>query len=40
MQINTAMSAQDQAVVQQAVNTQNAKNAAANGRVYPGTAIC
>ena len=33
MQINTAMSAQDQAVVQQAVNTQNAKNAAANGRV-------
>lgn len=33
MQINTAMSAQDQAVVQQAVNTQNAKNAAASGRV-------
>ena len=31
MQLNTTMSAQDQAVVQQAVNTQNAKNAAANG---------
>ena len=33
MQITTAISSQDQAVVQQAVNTQNAKNAAASGRV-------
>ena len=33
MEINTTMSAQDQAAVMQAVNTQNAKNAAANGRV-------
>ena len=31
--IDTTMSAQDQAAVMQAVNTQNAKNAAANGRV-------
>ncbi|MCQ2594713.1 MAG: flagellar hook assembly protein FlgD [Treponemataceae bacterium] len=33
MEINTTMSANDQAAVMQAVNTQNAKNAAANGRV-------
>ncbi|NLK45724.1 MAG: flagellar hook assembly protein FlgD [Treponema sp.] len=33
MQLNTTMSAQDQAIVQQAVNTQNAKNTAVNGRV-------
>ena len=33
MEINTTLSAQDKALVQQAVNTQNAKNAAANGRV-------
>lgn len=33
MQINTQMSGQDFAAVQQAVNTQNTKNAAANGRV-------
>ena len=33
MEINTTMSAKDLAAVTQAVNTQNAKNVAANGRV-------
>lgn len=33
MELNTQLSAQDFAAVQQAVNTQNAKNTAANGRV-------
>lgn len=33
MEINTQLSSQDLAAVTQAVNTQNAKNTAANGRV-------
>lgn len=33
MEINTTLSAQDKTFVQQAVNNQNSKNAAANGRV-------